>query len=171
MRSVLLYIRRMSESRPHWARIRDLLFTFASAVLICGVIAVPCGRAQGTGQSSNAEGSAQGTGQSSNAEGSAQAQAPSSAAEGSAQGTGQSGNAEGSAQTSAPSNETQAPAESGGAATSPAQNGRAQAPAQNSRTKATGAHPTPEGMGPESGQSEPQEIQQPSPYQEYALAA
>jgi protein involved in polysaccharide export with SLBB domain len=178
MPSVLLYIRRMSESRPHWTRIRDLLFAFALAALICGVIGVQPGRAQGTGQSGNAEGSAQGTGQSSNSEGSAQAPAPSSGAEGSAQGTGQSSNAEGSAQGAgqgsnsegsaqapAASDAAQAPAESGGATASPAQSGHTQAPAQNSRAKAAGAHATPEGTGSESGQSESQEIQQPYPYQ------
>ena len=65
MRSALLYIRRMSESRPRWARIRNLLFALGLAVLICGCYRCPAwtarrerGRASGAGnsaQSSSAE--------------------------------------------------------------------------------------------------------------------
>ncbi len=119
MRSVLLYIRRMTESRPRWTRVRDLLFTFGLAVLICGVIAVQRSRAQGTDQNSNAEGPAQTSAQNT------EAQAP-PASGSDAQGTDQSSNAEGPAQTAAPNGETQAPPSSGSGAQGTGQSSNAE---------------------------------------------
>src|ERR1700734_1034117 len=54
MRSALLYIQRMSESRPRWTRIRNLLFNLGLAVLIGGMIGVQRGHSQTTDQSCKA---------------------------------------------------------------------------------------------------------------------
>ena len=178
MPSVLLYIRRMSESRPRWTHIRSFMFGFGLAVLFCGVITVQLGRAQGTDQSSNGEGANQGSGSAPNSD----AQAPCPARSG-AEGTDQSSSAESPAQTSAPGSDTQAPCPPGSSSEGTAPGSEAQAPGQsvgttpsspqsnntqtpteNSRKQATGVNATPKGTGTESHQSEPQDIQQPNPY-------
>lgn len=182
MRNVLLYIRRMSDSRPRWTRIRSFLFAFGLAVVFCGITAVQRGRAQGTDQGSDAQAPAS---SGSSAEGTApnsEAQAPSAAGSGgqgtapssdaqapassgsSAEGATPSGNAEGPSQTSAPNNGAEAPAQSGGTTASSPQSGHGQAPTQSSRPQATGARVTPVGTGAETHQGGPQEIQQRSPY-------
>ena len=171
MRSALLYIRRMSESRPRWARIRNLEFAFVLATLICTAIAVQRGGAQGTGQSSSGGSSAQSSspGNSTSSSGNStqtpsagdnqapsagDTQAPSAAGNGS-QGTDQNSGAEGaSPAASAQSNGANAPAGNGGA--------HAQSP--NSPSEATGAKAPPKETDSQNRQSEPQEIQQPNPY-------
>ena len=162
MRSVLLYIRRMSESRPRWTGIRSFLFAFGLAVMFCGMIAVQSGRAQATGQGSDAQAPASSSSSDEGAVPSSDGQAPSSAGSG-VQGAGQNGDAEGLGQTSAPNSEAEAPTQGGTTASSP-QNSSAQAPDQSNRPQATGAHATHVGTSTEIKQSGPQVIQQPSPY-------
>jgi len=176
MRSVLLYIRRMSESRRRWTRIRRFLFAVGLAVISCGIIAVESGRAQAADQNCSAEGTAEACGQSDGAQASpaagggsqgtdqgSDAQAPASSGS-NGEGAAQTGNTESPAQTSAPTSGGQAPAQNGGTTASSPQSGNAQTPAQNNGAQATGAHATPAGTSAETQQSGPQEIQQPSPY-------
>src|SRR3984957_2599700 len=171
MRSALLYIRRMSESRPRWARICNLEFAFILAMLISAAIAVQRGGAQGAAQSGSAGSSAQSsspgnsTSSSDNSTrapsaGDTQApsagdtQAPSAAGNGS-QGTDRKSGAEGaSPEGSGQSNGAKAPAGNGGA--------HSQSP--NSPSEATGAKAPPKETDYQNRQSEPQEIQQPNPY-------
>ena len=176
MRSVLLYIRRMSESRPRWTRIRSFLLASGLAVVFCEIIAVQSDRAQGMDQNCSAEGSADACGQSDGAQASpsagsgaqgtdqgSDAQAPASSGSNS-EGAAQNGNAGGSAQTSAPDSGAGAPAPSSGSAPSSPQSSNAQTPDQSNRPQATQAHATPAGTSAETQQSGPQEIQQLSPY-------
>ena len=178
MRSALLYIRRMSESRPRWARIRSVEFAFVLATLICVAIAVQRGGAQGTGKSCSAGSSAQssspgnstssGNGSQAPTAGDTQApsagdtqapsggdtQAPSPAGNG-AQATDQnSGGGEAPPGASAQSNGAKAPAGNGGT----------HAQSSNNPGEATGAKATPTETDSQNRQSEPQEIQEPSPY-------
>jgi protein involved in polysaccharide export with SLBB domain len=166
MRSALLYIRRMSESRPRWARIRNLEFAFVLATLICTAIAVQRGGAQGTGQNSSAGSSPQSSSpgnSTSSFDNNTQApsagdnQAPSAAGNGS-QGTDQNSGAEGASPESAP----EASGQSNGAK-APAGNG-AHSQSPNSPSEATGAKAPPKETDSQNRQSEPQEIQQPNPY-------
>jgi protein involved in polysaccharide export with SLBB domain len=171
MRSALLYIRRMSESRPRWAHIRSVEFAFVLATLICVAIAVQRGGAQGTGKSCSAGSSAQssssgnsapssGNGTQAPTAGDTQApsggdtQAPSAAGNG-AQATDQnSGGGEAPPGASAQSNGAKAPAGNGGT----------HAQSSNNPGEATGAKATPTETDSQNRQSEPQEIQEPSPY-------
>ena len=188
MRSVLFYIRRMTESRPGWARIRNLLFTLGLAILICGVIGVQRGHAQGTSQSGNAESSAQSSapGNDTQSPSTSGAQTPSaggaetpaaagrgSATDSSSTETGQGSDAESCIQVCAQSSDAESchqKCTQNREARTPAENGGGQAPSQNSASQVRGARATPAGTDSQSGQSEPQEIQQPSPYCEFALA-
>ena len=182
MRSVLFYIRRMTESRPGWARIRNLLFTLGLAILICGVIGVQRGHAQGTSQSGNAESSAQSSapGNDTQSPSTSGAQTPSaggaetpaaagrgSATDSSSTETGQGSDAESCIQVCAQSSDAESchqKCTQNREARTPAENGGGQAPSQNSASQVRGARATPAGTDSQSGQSEPQEIQQPSPY-------
>jgi len=139
MRNALLYIRRMSESRPRWTRIHNLLFTLGLAILICGVIGVQRGHSQTTGQNCSAgnldEACAPGD----------ESQAPSAAANGAQVRDQNSGAREASPEAPAPSDEPGAPF-------------------PKSPSKAKGANATPLATDSQNRQSEPQEIQKRSPY-------
>jgi len=164
MRSALLYIRKMSESELRWTRLRSLELTFLLAMLICAAIAVQPGRAQGTGQSSSAGSSAQasspGSGTQAPSAGDTQAPsagdtgAPSAAGNGGQRTDQSSGAQEGSPEASPQSNGAKASARTGGI----------QAPSPNTPNGATGAKAAPTETDSQNRQSEPQEIQEPSPY-------
>ncbi len=167
MCSVLLNVRRMCESMPVWTRVRGFLITFGLSILFYGVTISEVGRAQDASQSTGTEGTTQTSAPN------GEPQTPAATGNG-AEETAPNSNAEGAVQASAPNDESQAPAATGNgtggtaqgarATTSPTQNGATQPPTQGSRPQATGARATPAQRTAETHQSEPQEIQQPSPY-------
>jgi protein involved in polysaccharide export with SLBB domain len=156
MRNALLYIRRMSGSLPRWTRIGSLELTFISAMLICAAVAVPPGRAQGTGQNSSAGSSSQSSSPDNNtqAPSAGDTQAPTAAGNGAQAADQNSGEEDASPEASAQSN----------GANVPAANGGAHAKSPNSPSGGTGAKATPTMTDSQNRESEPQEIQAPSPY-------
>jgi protein involved in polysaccharide export with SLBB domain len=185
LRNVLLSIQRTTESRPHGTRIRNLVLTIGLAALICGVIGIQRGRAQGTDQNSAAnEGSSGASAQSTGAKAPTadeaqaptadeaqaptadEAQAPTAAGSGTT-GTDQAGDTESCVQACAQSSNTEScrrTCAQSSEAKAPAENAGAQAPSPNSPSQTKSAHGAPAGTDSASGQSEPQEIQEPSPY-------
>ncbi len=134
----------------------------------------PGGGAQGTEQNCSANvGSTEACAPNGEAEtpSAGESQAPTAAgggaAESGASGTGYSGDAEKCIQTCAESNNIASCVQEcaqRSEAKAPARNGGAQTPAPNNRGQAAGAHATPAGSASQSRQSEPKEIQEPSPY-------
>jgi protein involved in polysaccharide export with SLBB domain len=233
----------MTQFGARRTRLRNLVFAIGLAMLVFGVIAVQCGRAQATDQNCssnggsseacapNGEAQAPSNGESTQGaeknctsyDGSpeacppngeaGEAQAPPSSGGNSAEGPSQSCGAEGSPEACGPNGEAETPtanqaqepnsagnstnsetgadrteystdedkciqacsessdaetcsrncAQSSKAKASP-QNGGAQTPSPDTSKKATGAKVTPAGPRSQTRQSEPQEIQEPSPY-------
>ncbi len=180
MRSALLYIRRMSESKPRWTSIRSLLFALGLAVFMCGVVGVQRGHSQTTDQNCSAgnpdktcassDGSQtpsapddgpQKTDQSCSAGNPDEActpgdgsETPSAAANGAQRTDRNSGAKEASPEASTQSDQTRAPGMNSGAQTS----------SPSSSSKATSSNAAPTETDSQNLQSEPQEIQQRSPY-------
>ncbi len=180
MRSALLYIRRMSESIPRWTSIRNLLLNLGLVVMMCGVFGVQRGHSQTTDQNCSAgnpdktcaqgDGSqtpsapddgAQKTDQNCSAGNPDEActsgdgsETPSAAANGAQRTDRNSGAKEASPEASTQSDQARAPGMNSGAQTS----------SPNSPSKATSSNAAPTETDSQNLQSEPQEIQQRSPY-------
>ena len=184
MHKVFHLIRRLAHFGMRRSRIRNLAFTIGLAMLVSGDVAVQYGRAQAASQSGYAESSAQSSdpGNDTQSPSADSAQTPSSgsaqtpdaagrgaATDSSATGTGQGSDVESCMQVCAQSSDAEScdqKCTQNSEAKTPAENGGGQAPSQNNPSQVRGAHATPAGTAPQNGQSEPQEIQEPSPYKD-----
>jgi protein involved in polysaccharide export with SLBB domain len=180
LHNVFHLIRRLAEFGVRQTRIRNLAVAIGLVLLAFGVIAVQRGRAQATDQNCSADGNSpeacapnSGTDQAQTpSSGSSSAQEPSPSDNGAApadsgQETQYDTDAEMCVQTCANASDAESClrscAQSSKANASPG-NGGAQAPSPNNSRQGTGAHVMPPATGPQSPESEPQEIQEPNPY-------